>query len=285
MKKLLIGITIVSLLSLGCSDKEYPVIELGSRYLENVYGPAPEFDLLAEPKKNVLFEYYTGHKCGFCPPATLQLKNMDHEFGERLVPVAIHAGSLAAVGEAPFDRNFMTPEGDEYWLQLEARFNPGARFDRMPVASELHGQAFWNNMFNQQLAEEPKAVLQMVTAFVQEDNVVNIHVHSQFLQSDQRAYSLVVLITESHIVSPQVDYNLTPPEILDYEQNYVLHDVITPINGIPLVANPRVNDVFVRSYSYELDANWNPENCDVVAYIVDNETLEVLNAVEMDVVQ
>lgn len=285
MKKIASSIIVIALFSLGCSDKENPVVELGSRYLENVYGPVPEFELLADPKKNVLVEYYTGHKCGFCPPATAQLKAMDTEFGERLVPVAIHAGSLAAVGEAPFDRNFTTPEGDEYWLQLEARFNPGARFDRTPVASELHGQAFWNNLFNQQLSEQPKAVLQVVTSYVPEDEVLNIHVHSQFLQNDSRSYSLVVLITESQIVSPQVDYNLSPPEILDYQQYYVLHDVLTPTNGVPLVSNPRINDVFVRSYSYELNPDWDPDHCTVVAYIVDNETLAVINAIEKDAVE
>lgn len=273
------------LIASGCSDKENPVIELNSRYLENVYGPVPAFTLLAEPKKNVLVEEFTGHKCGYCPPATAMMKAWDLEFGERLVPVIIHAGTLAAVGAAPYERDFTNPDGNVYWGQVVGGFNPSARIDRNPDEETAWPKEAWRNLIEEQMAKAPKAALQMATSYVPEDNVVNIHVHTQFLTNTPDAYALVVVLTESKIISPQLDYSQTPSDILEYEHNHVLHDAITPADGLPLVTAPRSNDVFVRSYTYELNPLWNPEHCKIVAYLMNPATQEVINAVEKDVVE
>ncbi len=269
----------------GCSDTEDPVIKLDSRYLDNVYGPAPEFDILVSPVKNVLFEEFTGHKCGFCPPATAMVKQWDAEMEERLVPVTIHAGTLAAVGSEPFERDFTNPDGNVYWAQVEGGFNPSARINRVTGIQNAYPDAFWRDMIDEEIAEAPQVAMQMVTSYVAEDGIVNIHAHSQFLNNLSGNYDLVVLLTESKIISAQEDYSQDPSEILDYEHNYVLHDAVTPALGIPLASNPRGNDVFVKSFSYEMNPNWNPEHCHIVAFVIDRSTGEVLNVVEKDVVQ
>ena len=269
----------------GCSDTDDPVIKLDSRYLENVYGPAPEFDLLSEPTKNVLLEEFTGHKCGFCPPATAMVKLWDAELGDRLVPVTIHAGTLAAVGSEPFERDFTNPDGNTYWAQVEGGFNPSGRVNRVTGVQNAYPDAFWRDMIDEEMAKNPEVAMQMVTSFVQEDGIVNVHAHAQFLSNLSGNYDIVVLLTESKIISAQEDYSQEPSEIIDYEHNHVLHDAITPAAGLPLASNPRGNDTFVKSFSYELNTNWNPEHCHIVAFVINRTTGEVLNVVEKDVVQ
>ncbi len=276
---------IASAVFTGCSDKEDPVIKLDSRYLDNVYGPGPEFDVLVNPEKNVLIEEFTGHKCGFCPPATAMVKAWNAELGERLVPVTIHAGTLAAVGSPPFERDFTNPDGNFYWAQIEGGFNPSARINRVTGVQNAYPEPFWRDMIDEELAEAPEVAIQMITSFVSEDGIVNVHTHSQFLNNLSGNYDLVVLLTESKIVSAQEDYDQEPSEILDYEHNHVLHDAITPAPGMPLITNPRANDIVLKSFSYELNSNWNPEHCHVVAFVINRSNGEVLNVVEKDVVQ
>ena len=44
--------------------------------------------------------------------------------------LAVHAGSLAAVSDAPFDTDWTTPESNAYWDQMTAQVNPIGRVNR-----------------------------------------------------------------------------------------------------------------------------------------------------------
>ncbi len=272
----------------SCSDKEDPILKLDNVYLENIYGPAPEFTSLENPQKNTLIEEFTGHKCTACPAAAEQLKEWLEELHPRLSAIAIHAGSLAAVGNPPFDTDFNTPDGSLIWGEIEGGFNPAARIDRRPgifAGEDLIGVEEWRSRIDEQLGQAPQAALQLVTQHVPDDGIVNIHVHTEFLNALQGQYALIVAITESKIISGQEDGRLTPPEIEEYEHNHVLRDIVTLTEGLPMATNPAANSSFVRSFSYKLGDGWVPENCHVVAFVVDRTSDLVLNVVEASVHQ
>jgi hypothetical protein len=269
----------------GCDKLENPVIVLNNQYLEGVYGPAPAFSTLNNPTKNVLVEEFTGHLCGFCPPATALVKSLDEDLGELIVPVSIHAGTLAEVGAAPFETDYTTPEGDAFWAQLENGFQPCARIDRLGGTSNFFVDNQWAAKINQQLEAQPEVAMQMITDYVPEDNNLNIHVHSQFLTNLQGSYQLIVLLLESHLISGQEDYDLDPTEIPDYEHNHVLRKGVTSSQGEPLIRDPRNSDQLVKSYTLPMSSSWIPGNCTVVAYILSNETGQVINAVENHVTE
>lgn len=277
-------LALIILLSLpSCSDKEDPILKLDNVYLENLYGPAPEFTSLENPQKNVLVEEFTGHKCTSCPPAAEELKVWLEELHPRLSAIAIHAGSLAAVGNPPFDTDFNTPDGNAIWGQIEGGFNPAARIDRRPgifAGEDLIGLEEWRPRIDEQLSQAPQAALQLVTQHVPEDGIVNIHVHTEFLNALQGQYALIVAITESKIISGQEDGRLTPPEIEEYEHNHALRDIVTLTEGLPIATNPAANSTFVKSFTYKLGDGWVPENCHVIAFVVDRNSSLVLNVVE-----
>ncbi|MEZ4800472.1 MAG: Omp28-related outer membrane protein [Flavobacteriales bacterium] len=285
MKKSLLILFAAALTITSCSDKEDPIIKLNNQYLENVYGSPPQFELLDNPTKNVLVEEFTGHKCGFCPPATALLKQWAEELGPRLVPIAIHAGTLASVGAEPFETDYNTDEGNFFWAQVEGGFNPSARVDRITGAQNAYPYNDWMEMINAQMDESPKVALQGVAGFVSEDGIVNVHIHGQFLENLSDSYNLVVLLSESHIISAQEDYDQTPSEILDYEHNHVLRDGITIPEGLPVATAPSANDVFVKSFSYEINPNWVWSNSHIVAYLIDVTTGDIVNALELEIVE
>lgn len=264
----------------GCDKIDNPIIVLNNQYLEGVYGPPPLFTTLDQPRKNVFMEEFTGHLCGFCPPATAIMKQLDAQLGPRLVAVAVHAGTLASISAPPYTANYNTPAGDIFWGQLENGFNPCARIDRTGGLSNFYIDNQWVAKVNEQLSRPPSVALQMVTDYVEADKNLNIHVHAQFLQALTGNYQIIVLLLESKIISAQSDYSLNPSTIYEYEHNYVLRTNVTNALGEPLRNNPRVNDQLIKSYTLPMKDVWVPENCIAVAVVVDSASGEVINAVE-----
>ncbi len=287
MKKLLFIIVISVFAWSGCDQLDQPYSTVKYRYMEEKYGAAPVFTYETGLTKNVLVEEFTGHLCGFCPTSTAMVLELDTSLGDRMVTVSIHAGSLAQVSAPPFDTDYNTVPGNLYWSQLQGGFNPCARIDRNGGLSNFYwidpnNPSSWEDLIIAAKNETPQAAVQVQADFVPEDNVINIHTGSQFNQDMSGNYSLVVLLIESHIISAQEDYDQTPSEIPSYEHNHLLRDAVTQPMGNSLATNPKANSLYTSSYTYPLPSTWKGENMTVVAYIIDQNTNEVVNATEYE---
>jgi hypothetical protein len=276
---------LIAFLYFSCDQLDQPYQYVKYRYKEELYGPAPTFSRLSSVTKNVLFEEFTGHLCGFCPTSTKLVLALDSTLGPRLVTVSIHAGTLAVVGNAPFDANYNTVPGNQYWSQLNGGFNPCARIDRNGGLSSFEwidpdNPANWQGIVTQRMNQSPEAGIQLQADFVSTDNVVNIHTATQFQSAKSGNYNLVVLLVESHIISAQEDYDHDPTEILDYEHMHVLRAAVTETMGNQIASNPNATDVYTSSYTFPLQSGWNGHNCTVVAYLIDPSSQQIINAVE-----
>jgi Outer membrane protein Omp28 len=286
MKKYL-NLLVVTFLLIGCDQIEQPYSNIKYRYKEEKYGPAPTFSLLNNPLKNVLVEEFTGHLCGFCPASTKLVNELDSILGERMVTISIHAGTLAAVSAPPFDADYNTTPGNLYWSQLNGGFNPCARIDRLGGISnftwlDADNPDSWRDIIQSQKNLTPKAAIQLQADFVTEDNVINIHTATQFQTNLSGNYQLVVLVVESDIVSPQVDYDQTPPEVEDYHHKHVLRASVTEAMGNTIAANPSANEIKTTSYTFPLKSGWVGNHCTVVAYLIDPNSQEIINAAEYE---
>ena len=76
------------------------------------------------------------------------------------------------------------------------------------------------------------------------------------------------------------------PIIFDYVHNHVLRTAITSTWGNPVstigTANP---ESVVKTFKHIVNEAYIAENCTVVAFVYDDDTKEVLQAVEADVIQ
>ncbi len=288
MKKKYLFLFVTVLLFGACDQLEDPVTVAKNKYRDEIYGPAPSFSIATEATRNVLFEEFTGHLCGFCPPSTALALELDAQLGERMVTVAIHAGSLAATGGTLFQTDYTTPVGNIYWAQLNGGFNPTARIDRVGGLSSYEyldpaNPSIWQNIVTTRMNVSTPVELQANCEFVAADNVLNIHMNSQFVESYPGNVNLVVLLVENHIISPQEDYSQTPSEIEDYEHEHVLRTNVTEPMGNLVINNPSAGYYSTNSFTIPLQANWVPTNITVVGYLVDANTHEVLNAIEYDI--
>jgi hypothetical protein len=288
MKKYFAALSISALLFSACDTIDNPIAVAKNRYQEEVYGPVPSFSAATTATKNVLVEEFTGHLCGFCPPATAQVLALDNTLGSRMVPVSIHAGSLAEVGGALFQADYRTTAGNLYWQQLGNGFNPCARIDRTGGLSNFYyldpnDPSAWQNIITSQMNSSTPVELQSNVAFSAGDRKLNIHINSQFLEGYTGNLNVVVLVLESHIVSPQEDYTLTPPEVEDYEHMHVLRTAVTEAMGNYLASNPAAGFEATSSYTVSIPSNWNADHLTVVAYLIDTSNNTVINAIEDEV--
>jgi hypothetical protein len=288
MKKSYLLLLALPLIFGACDRIENPVTVAKNKYREDLYGPAPSFTTVTAIEKNVLFEEFTGHLCGFCPPSTLLALALDAELGERMVTVAIHAGSLAETGGTLFTTDYTTPAGNLYWAQLNGGFNPTARIDRLGGLSSYEyldpaNPSSWENIVTNQMNAATPVQLQANCEYVSTDNVFNIHMNSQFLQAYSGNVNLVVLLVENHLVSPQEDYSQTPSEIEEYEHEHVLRTNVSEPMGNLVISSPAAGYSATTSFTIPAQGNWEPTNMTIVGYLVDANTHAVLNAVEYDI--
>jgi hypothetical protein len=288
MKKNYFILLAAALLFGACDRIENPVTVAKNKYRDDLYGPAPTFNATTEANRNVLFEEFTGHLCGFCPPSTALALELDAQLGERMVTVAIHAGSLAATGGTLFQTDYTTPVGNIYWAQLNGGFNPTARIDRLGGLSSYEyldpaNPSSWQSIVTNRLNVSTPVALQANCEYVAADNVLNIHMNSQFIGDYTGNVNLVVLLVENHIISAQEDYSQTPSEIEEYEHEHVLRTNLTEPMGNLVINSPSTGYSSTNSFTIPLQANWVPTNMTVVGYLVDANSHEVLNAIEYEI--
>jgi hypothetical protein len=288
MKKTLLYLLAFALLFGSCDRLENPVTVAKNKYREDLYGAAPTFTTETVAEKNVLFEEFTGHLCGFCPPSTYLALQLDSALGERMVTVGIHAGSLAEVGGTLFQTDYNTTAGNLYWSQLNGGFNPTARIDRLQGLSHFEyldpaNPGSWQDIVTSEMNVSTPVSMQANCQYVSADNVFNIHMNSQFLEAYTGKVNLVVLLVESDIVSAQEDYNQTPAEVEDYVHMHVLRTNVSEPMGNQIASNPAAGFSATTSFTISLKSIWTATNMTVIGYLVDADTHEVLNAIEYEI--
>ncbi|MFM7813974.1 MAG: Omp28-related outer membrane protein, partial [Flavobacteriales bacterium] len=95
---------------------------------------------------------------------------------------------------------------------------------------------------------------------------------------------LVVLITESDIVAPQLWYGQTPEYIPDYAHGHMLRASATGSTGLVSSSNPAAGLMKTTSYTLDWNADWNPANAEVVVFLTDGENGRVLNVIKSPVI-
>ncbi len=253
--------------------------------------PVPEFPAVTVLKKRVLLEDYTGHTCVNCPAAAVLAHNLKETHGDQLVIIAVHAGYFAkpATG-GDFIYDFRTETGTAWddFFKIGLVGNPNGMVNRIGYPNNhVTSPAGWGGAVTNALAQAPLVDLQMINSYDSIERKLCTHIKTRFVTTIDKNLKLVVVLTENGIVKPQKNNDPgvgNVPDILDYVHNHVLRTSITSAWGSTIAtvgtANP---ESLIKTYKYFLDEEYVPENCAVVAFVYDDDTKEVLQAVEADV--
>ena len=263
----------------GCDVIEDPVIPLTIGYRGKAEPPA--FEPMTDGPQHVLLEDFTAHQCGNCPPAGELAEQLAGDNASLVHPLAIHAGSLAAVSDAPFDTDWTNPEGNLFWDQLAFQVNPIGRVNRRGGPSEVASPNNWPALVSAELALTPAAHLQGVVISdptVADD--VHLHTHITFSESVSGDVRLALLLNESHIIAAQLDYGNDPEVIEDFEHNHVLRSSLNGADGLVVATDPDAGLSVQLDYTMVWNPEWMRDNSHVLA-VLTNSNGEVLNCLDL----
>jgi len=274
------GLLAAALLLLGgCDVIDDPVIPLTINYRGEAEPPA--FDAMTSGPQHVLLEDFTAHQCGNCPPAGA-LAEQIAEGNEGLVHVlAIHAGSLAAVSDAPFDTDWTNAESNAYWDQLAFQVNPIGRVNRRGGPTEIASPNNWTALVDAELALTPDAHLQgavIPDPLVTED--VHLHTHITFANAVAGDVRLALLISENHLIAAQLDYQSDPEVIVDFEHNHLLRGSLSGADGLVVATDPSAGNTVQLDHTLVWEEEWVLENSHILA-VLTNADGEVLNCLDL----
>ena len=255
------------------------------------------------PNKKVLVEDYTGHTCGYCPDAGIYLNDTLKEIYQHcIVVVSVHAGFFA--GTCPtaiscphpspplpsdaFTTDFNTSVGSAWNTFFAITGNPKGMIDRIDYPNSTHSKTYpaWAPAIASQLELPAKAKLKISNTYNSTNRNLSVSVESEFTESISGEYKLQVVITEDSLYDWQQWYFHTPQYVPDYLHRHVLRDGLNTTWGETLVTgNTSSGTTITKNYNYVINNDWIDSHCNVVAFIYDAATYEVLQAEEAAVIE
>lgn len=229
--------------------------------------PIPDFEL-PDTERVILVEYLTGVKCPNCPKGSAALKSIEAAFPGKLAIVAIH-GRLQTEPLAESKYDFRTDVSN----QLEAMHNPflgkpAALLNRVKFPDEpfipVDFVDLWPSYVEGLLSQEYTIDLLPQVTYEPASRSLEFKVSLFPSENLPEGHRISVFITEGGIV----DYQETIGAIIpDYVHDHVLRAMLTSAAGDPIVDQLQKDQPLLRTYKYELPAEFVAENIELVVAV------------------
>jgi hypothetical protein len=287
--KIILTIPLFLVLFISCDKIDEPLQIVNVRDIPDKIPDTLFFsDSVFVNQKQVLLEEFTGHLCVNCPEAAIFIHGVAAQNNHRLIIYSVHAGFYAVTEPAGhYTTDFTCAAGNEIFGFFGEPFNPTATVNRVLFnGNRVLLLNSWENVFLQELVKPNVVDLKLRNTWFPNLNKVLIDVEAIFTSQLSGKYRLVVMIAEDHIISPQKNNkpSLGPtPDWLDYEHRNILRSAITPTFGSYLTADGTIEQgkVCSDSFFYTPGEEWVTANCKIIAYVYEEETLEILQVAEL----
>ena len=283
---------IVSFMWSGCDKVDQPM-NITVETIKDITDTLFFTDSISVSERQVLLEEFTGHLCVNCPEASLEVHEWIEFYEHRLVAYGIHAGSLATPQPSgEYTGDFTNPDGDKIFGFYGLPPNPSATVNR---AVYNNNQVFYfigggvENAVTAEFAKPSLVDLKLKNTYYPNLNTIVIDVVINFKEQVGSTYKLAVMIAEDHIVAPQKNNieEIGPvPDWLDYEHRNVLRDAVSAdVFGIDFSEGGTIvaGEEYSQRFNYIPDDAWVLSNCNIIAYVTDAVTEEVLQVAELAV--
>ncbi len=206
----------------------------------------------------VVVEIGTGTWCGYCPGAAMGADDL-YENGHQVAIIENHNGDSYANTASNARNSYYGITG-----------YPTAFFDG---GNEVVGGSGTSSMYTTYLPKYNNAIavqsdFTMALSFVQNGNDLDVTVDMEMVNTYSGANTVLQLsLTESHI--PENWGGLS-------EVNFVNRGMYPDHSGTTL--DFASSSVITENFTITPDASWDLENCELVAFIQDNDTKEILQA-------
>jgi len=272
----------------GCDKVDAPYKETQNATPPDTTKPTTnsDTDYVFDATRKILVEDYTGHQCGNCPKAAEKLEELIGIYGNKVVPLAVHAGFFADIAAAPFTKDFKTSVGNELdtYFGNSVAGNPNGMVNRKGFPnSHIQNLNSWNGLLSPITTTNPDIVLAIKNKYDAATNVVETKIYTKFKSSLTGNYKLCVYLTEDSIIDAQTDYRLTPDDVNpNYLFEHVLRASFNSTWGETIATDPFASEINVLRNKYSMSLSGKLFNlshpCNVVAFIYNDITKEVIQA-------
>ncbi len=268
MKKIILGIVMV-LAFAACDKIEPPYVQQSNQ--EDVTVEFPVLDRNAVYRK-ILFDEYTGHTCIGCPEGHTMVGQLLSQYGDTLVPVAIHANWFAQPEGGLFSYDFRTLTGEELYNDYHITNNPQAVINRATNPIDKPG---WN-LETANADRTVYAAIQIINEYDAANKTLKINTKTTMLTDYSDPVQLSLMLIEDNIVKPQ---KFSDHVDTFYVHNHVLRSGINGTYGefISPSGTLEKDGEYLYGYSIFFDyTDWNPDNCSVVAILLNQQDKKVI---------
>lgn len=232
----------------------------------------------AVSEKTVLMTEFTGQRCPNCPDGAEIIHSLSEANSGKFVAVAMHpseSGFCEPIGPV----KLTSPIADEYFRYYGRPANfPTASIDFGSLNESKDG---WSaDVMTVLNSAVPPATLHALPSYDDSSRTLTARCEVSFTENVDAETSLLLLITEDGIVGPQQSRQGL---IRDYVFNHILRASMNGTWGESIGSGFQAGESVTVEANLKLADNWNPENCNVVAVLLDTRTRRALQAAEISV--
>lgn len=276
MRNNLLPIVGAVLLFASCKEAP-PTIDFGPKAKDTAYMAAPETQL----QRVVVMEEFTGTKCPQCPQGHVLIKTLEDANPGRIAAMSIQVFNFSQGN--PVDEPTIktrhdnrtqtgTKIGDEVFGSISAM--PTSGVDRTLVnGTMLLGRNDWTGAVTARLGLTPAANVAISSSYNASTRQAIITVHVAYTSAVAKGQNISVAIVENNIVDAQEGVGADGYE-QDYVHQHVFRDALTPPTGAAILTDKSVKQpgqVYERTFVYNVNPDWNPDNCEIVAFVSNNQ--------------
>ena len=250
------------------------------------------------PARTVVMEEFTGTWCGWCPRGMRAIELLSEKYGEGFIPIAIHSGD-----------NFYCADFQYILNNYGSSGFPGCALNRADFGVDpFNGSGYWT-MYDfgvqgnvMQMQQRPTEAIINIDKLDWDGKNFTIETTSTFtIDCATSPYSLTYVITEDGQKAVQtnyypITYRDNPEKVSEYLRDFCSMDshAVMEMNhiGRGLYGVPWLEGVFSgkiergkaykHTYVLPMPASVvNPKKVNVIAMLIDTESEEIVNAVQM----
>ncbi len=283
MKKLLLPALGCAFLLFSACKENGPAIDFGPAAKDTAYMASVE---TTRQDRVVVIEEFTGVSCAPCVSGHKDLKRYEEQYPDRLAILGIQpsgpAQSKRLKDEPPHEGIFtrhdnVTADGTDLSVGIYGGIGsmPFAGIDRIGDGQgpKLLSRPEWASTIASRLAMTPAANITITSSYAGNAHQAVIKVRVAYTQAVSKTQMLNVAIIENDVVDAQEGGD-TVNFTKDYVHQHVFRDMLTAATGSTILsgmATKQAGQVYERTFVYNVDAAWNPDNCEIVAYVSNNE--------------
>ena len=218
--------------------------------------------------KNVVIEEFTGVRCPNCPQGHQIIASIKAANPGRIVAVSLHPINSLGAPYVFSVQDFKSQKAQslfDYLVQIG--LEPAAAIDRKLFSGEskiLLDKSKWMAYVNQQIAQPVPVNVLLSKSYDTSSRELTMIVELHYIDSMTEANKLTVLLTESDIVTAQLDGSVVDTF---YTHKDIMRDFITDVTGDAITQSLGAGRVIRKVYKKVLDVTWKPENMHVAAYV------------------